>query len=231
MQSIRLAAAGGAGYVLASLIGNSLAEAGAGGGQDGAGILADLQRDTSAVQSVGVGLEVLGTAALLVFLGYLYRVLRRAEGPDGWWAATALGAGLITLAVKLSSAAPFMAAQLRRDELTPELARTLIDQNGAGFVLSGYTTGLFVLAAAAACLSGRVVPRGLALSGVVVGALAVAAGTAGVLAPGGYVPVPFLLCLLWILITSLALAVRGPRHPDRVHTGADAVPAGDAGRA
>ena len=231
MQSTRLAATGGAGYVLASLIGNSLAETGAGGRQDGAGILADLQRDSSAVQTVGVGLEVLGTAALLVFLGYLYRVLRRAEGPDGWWAATALGAGLVALAVKLSSAAPFMAAQLRRDELTPELARTLIDQNAAGFVLSGYTTGLFVLAAAAASLSGRVAPRWLALSGVVVGALAVAAGTAGVLAPHGYVPVPFLLCLLWILVTSLTLAIGGPRHPDRVHAGADAVPAGDAGTA
>lgn len=113
----------------------------AGRAEDGAGVLADLQRPTSAVQTVGLTLEILGFTAFLVFLGVLYRTLRRAEGTDGWLAATALGAGLVTVAVKLGSIWPGMAASLRTDELTPDLARTLNDLSGADFVISGYSSG------------------------------------------------------------------------------------------
>jgi hypothetical protein len=46
-----------------------------------------------------------------------------------------------------------------------------------------------------------------------------------VLAPAGYLPVPFLLCLAWVLVTSVLLTVRRPitRTTDRAD---DAVPAG-----
>lgn len=234
MRSERLAMAGGAVYVLAILIGNSLVETGSSGAEDGPGVLADLQRDTSAVQDVGLVLEVLGFAAFLVFLGALHRTLRRAEGPDGWLAATAFGAGIATVAVKVGSVAPVMAAGARSDELTPDLARTLNDLGGAAFVISGYTSGIFVAAAAAAALATRVLPRWLAISGVVIGLLTVAAGTAGIVYPGGYVPVPFLLGLLWVLVTSGLLTLRRPTAPDdgtaRTRA-ADGVPAGTSGTA
>jgi hypothetical protein len=225
MRSQRLAASTGAAYVLAVLVGNELASAGTGSADDGAAVLADLQRPRSAVNVVGTVLEVLGTALLIVFVGYLYRVLRRAEGSEGWWAAPAFGAGLITVAVKLASAGPVLAGRLRADELTPDLARTLNDLNGAAFVISGFTFGIFVLTAAAAALSGRVLPRWLAIAGLVIGVLGIAAGTAGVLDPAGYVPVPFLLGLVWVLGASGILAVRSsrPGTADRIQ---DAVPAG-----
>ena len=54
-----------------------------------------------------------------------------------------------------------MAANLRADELTPDLARTLNDLGGADFVISGYTSGIFVAAAAAATLATRLLPRWL----------------------------------------------------------------------
>ncbi|MCW2637499.1 MAG: hypothetical protein JWQ99_3866 [Blastococcus sp.] len=225
MRSQRLAASTGAAYVLAVLVGNELASAGTGSADDGAAVLADLQRPRSTVNVIGTVLEVLGTALLIVFVGYLYRVLRRAEGSVGWWAAPAFGAGLITVAVKLASAGPVLAGRLRADELTPDLARTLDDLNGAAFVISGFTFGIFVLTAAAAALSGRVLPRWLAIAGLVTGVLGIAAGTAGVLDPAGYVPVPFLLGLAWVLGVSGILAVRSSR-PGTAARIQDAVPAG-----
>ena len=233
MRSERLAAASGAIYVLAILIGNGLYEAGRTGGEDGPGVLDDLQRTPSSAQTAGLALEVLGFAAFLVFLGALYRTLRRRESADGWLGTTALGAGLVTVAVKLGSIAPLMAANLRADELTPDLARTLDDLGGASFVISGYTSGIFVAAAAAATLTTRVLPRWLAITGVVVGVLTIAAGTAGVVDPAGYVPIPFLLGLLWVLVTSGVLAVRGPAAGDDgvPSRAAGAVPAGAAGTA
>ena len=68
-------------YVLAIMIGNGLYEAGKTGAEDGPGVLADLQRTTSPVQTVGLALEILGFTAFLVFLGALYRTLRR-RGAD-----------------------------------------------------------------------------------------------------------------------------------------------------
>ena len=233
MRSQRLALASGALYVLAIMIGNGLYEAGKTGADDGAGALADLQRTTSPVQTVGLTLEILGFTAFLVFLGALYRTLRRGERTDGWLAATALGAGLVTVAVKLGSIGPVMAANLRADELTPDLARTLNDLGGADFVISGYTSGIFVAAAAAATLATRLLPRWMSLAGVVVGVLTIAAGTAGIVDPAGYVPMPFLLGLLWVLATSVVLAVRAGNARDDGRSGhaAEAVPAGAVGTA
>jgi hypothetical protein len=233
MRSQRLALASGAVYVLAILIGNGLAEAGNSGGDDGAAVLADLQRGFTPVQAFGLTLEILGFALFIVFLGALYRTLRRAETADGWLAVTALGAGLVTVAVKVASIGPAMAARMRADDLSPELARTLEDINGAGFVISGYTLGIFVGAAALATLVTRLVPRWLASAGVVVGVLTIAAGTAGILDPAGYVPIPFLLGLVWVVAVSVVLAIRArpagdSAPPDRA---AETVPAGAVGTA
>ena len=208
MRTERFAAATGAVYVVAVLFGNEMANAGASGQDNDAGILADLQRPRTAVNTVGMVVEILGMGLLIVFIGYLYRVLRRAEGPDGWWAAPAFGAGLVMVTVKLASAAPILAGRLRAHELTPELARTLNNLNGAAFVVTGFAFGIFVLAAAAAALVGRVLPRWLSIVGVVLGVLTVAAGTAGILDPQGYVPIPFLLGLLWVAAFSILLTVR-----------------------
>ena len=139
----------------------------------------------------------------------------------------------MTVAVKLASIGPVMAAHLRADELTPDLARTLNDLGGADFVISGYTSGIFVAAAAAATLATRLLPRWMSFAGIVVGVLTIAAGTAGIVDPAGYVPIPFLLGLLWVLATSIVLAVRAGNARDDGRSGraAEAVPAGAVGTA
>jgi hypothetical protein len=226
MRTQRLAAATGAIYVLLLMVGSGLATRN-GDPQDGPTILAHLRQGRSPAETLGVTMEVLGFAVFLVFLGYLYRVLRRAEGVEGWGAAVALGAGLVTTAVKLASANAMLASELHPDQLTPDLARTLNDLGGGGFVISGYLYGIFVLAAAGSAFASRALPRWLAISGLVVGVLTVGAGTAGILDPIGYVPVPFLLCLAWILAASIVLTVRaGGRARVVPADDATAVPAG-----
>jgi hypothetical protein len=225
MRSERLAAATGAIYVALLMIGSGLAT-GNGDPQDGPTILAHLRHGRTATETVGVTMEILGFAVFLVFLGYLYRVLRRAEGAEGWAAAVALGAGLVTTAVKLSSATAMLASEAHPGQLTPDLARTLNDIGSGGFVISGYLYGVFVLAAAGSALASRALPRWLTISGLVAGVLTVAAGVAGILDPIGYVPVPFLLCLAWILVASIVLSVQAGRHGRRASGDATAVPAG-----
>jgi hypothetical protein len=218
--SARFAAGSGAFFVVAAILGNELVLAGAPEGADGPAALGYLQRDLTAVTSIGVVLEILALAALLVFLAYLYRVLRRAEGPGGWVAAVAFAAGLAGVVVKLGSIAPIMAGTYRKDELTVDLARTLVDLNGAAFVLFGLLVGIFVTAASAASVAHRMVPRWLGWTGVVLGALAFGAGTAGVIAPDSYNPLAFVGGLAWTLVLSSILTVRAVRVPGRPETAA-----------
>jgi hypothetical protein len=226
MRSQRFAAATGAIYVVLTMVGSGLAT-GNGDPQDGATILAHLRHGRSLTETIGVTMEILGFAVFLAFLGYLYRVLRRAEGAEGWGAAVAFGAGLVTMAVKLATSASGVAARLHLGQLDAALARTLNDLGSAGFVVSGYLYGVFVLAAAGSAFASRALPRWLTLSGLVVGVLTIAAGTAGILDPVGYVPVPFLLCLAWVLVTSIVLTLRGSRPAgERSGRIADAVPTG-----
>jgi hypothetical protein len=225
MRTQRLVAATGAIYVVLTMVGSTLAT-GNGDPQDGPAILAHLRQGRSPAELAGVAMQVLAFAVFVAFLGYLYRVLRGAEGRDGWAAAAALGAGLVAVAVKIATSSPGAAARLHPGQLTPDLARTLNDLGSAGFIIGGFTWGIFVLAAAGSAFASRALPRWLSISGLVIGALTVAAGVAGVLDPVGYVPVPFLLGLAWVLITSIVLTAQVGRQARTVSDDATAVPTG-----
>lgn len=225
MRSERLAAATGAIYVVVIMVGSGIATGDQSNVQSGQAVLHDLQHRTS-TQHVGIAMEVLSFAALILFTGYLYGRLRRGEGPEGWAAPAAFGAGLLATAIKLGTASAMVAATLRAHELTPDLARTLDDIGGGGFVVSGFAYGIFISLAAWSAFGSRVLPRWLSIGGLVVGVLTVAAGTAGVLDPAGYMPVPFLLCLAWLLIASIIWTVRPARPVTRTaERAADAVAA------
>ena len=225
----RVGAASGAVCVLSVMVGNGLALAGQSGATGGPDLLADLTRPPSAVNAAGLTLELIGWAALVMFLGYLYGVLRRAEGEDGWLAPVAFGSGLVMVTIKLGSVGPLVAAWYRRDDgLSVGAAETLSDLGDALFVVSGWATGLLVASAAGSALASRVLPRWLGWFGVVSGFATLVAGTAGILYPRDYVPLPFLAGLLWVLITSVVLTLRAVREaqedlvPRSVRTGAAA---------
>jgi len=210
----RLAAASGAFFVVAIVVGNVMELSGTDDGTDGASILAALQREPSVVNVSGFVLAMLGFAAFLVFLAYLHSALRRVAGDTGWVADVAFGAGVLSLAVKVGSVAPVMAGVYRKDELTADLARTLVDLNGAAFVVFGLLFGLFVAAAGSACLAYGVSGRWLGWTGVAIGLLAFVAGLVGVVAVDSYNPMVFVAGLAWPLARSRVRAVGGPREAD-----------------
>lgn len=203
----RLGASCGAIFVLAILVGNQMALDGYGG----VDALADVARPQTVVNATGLALEMAGFVAFAFFTGWLVNHLRRGER-DGWLATTAGVAAVTTLAIKLgASVTPIVAAEYRADVLSPELARTLHDLGDAGFVVSGLTFGVFVLAAAGSALRGRALPGWLGWTGVVIGALGLVTPTIGMIDPPNYNPLPFMAGLAWTMVVSVLWAVRAGR--------------------
>ncbi len=79
-------------------------------------------------------MKLVGMILFVPLLGYLWSVLRRAEGEDGWLSATAFGAGLMGITIKFASIAPVLAVN-NLEEGTP-LYSSLKLMNGASFNLS-----------------------------------------------------------------------------------------------
>ena len=207
-KSLRWGLWAGPGHVVAILVGNGLSTSGDAGKTDAASLLADIQRHHTVANDLGLWLEVIGFVLFFCFLGAVYRVLRRAEGADGWLSVSAFGAGLASLAVKVGSAAPVAAAFYRKDDLDAITARTLTDLNGAAFVIDGLLVALFVLLAALSTLETGLLPRWLSWAAIVVGLAGLATPVVGIFDMDSYFPIPFLLCLLWIAGVGARLAIR-----------------------
>lgn len=192
--SARLAAASGALFVVAIMVGPAMAGT-----------------DDVNLARAGYLLAVLGFTAFVVFVGFLHRVMRLAEGPDGWAATVALGAGLLYSAIRFEAQAPRMVEAYRGDALSPELARTLVDLNDMAFVVGGLLLGLYAAFASWVCIKHRLLSRLLGWFGLVSGILAIVAGMVGMVDPDLYIPLPFLAGLVWTLVVSILLTLRPQR--------------------
>jgi hypothetical protein len=154
--------------------------------------------------------ELAGLLFFIPFLGYLFGVLRRAEGEGGWLSPTAFGAGLLALTIKLGNAAPSFAA---RDLEEGPLHTALHTMNSVAFVLSMLPLGVLVAAVAILALRTHVLPVWLGWT---------SAATASVLLVNGtyfeaeFVPA-FLLFALWMVLTSAVLTVRAGRATAEAH--------------
>lgn len=188
----RFGAAAGAGYVLLSLVGNSIVS----------GTSYDLDPTTF---RVGAGLEWMGFALLIVFIAYLYTALSSQD--DSWLPAAALIGGVTTIALKLStSAAWLVTATLRVGELSGEMSQTLDDIGAVGFKMTFFTFGLFVVAAAASLLKIGLTARWIGWTGVILGTASM--GTMNLAFDSDMSIPPFMLSLLWMILLSIALLVR-----------------------
>lgn len=195
--SAKLAAASGAFFVIAIMVGPAMVES-----------------DSVAVARASYALAVLGFTAFIVFVGFMHRILRAAEGPDGWVATVALSAGLLYSAIRFEAQAPRMVEAYRGDALSPELARTLVDLNDMAFVVGGLLLGLYAASAGWVCVKHGLLSRWLGWFGLVAGVLAVVAGIVGMVSPDLYFPLAFVACLIWTLLIStlLTLRSRGVEH-------------------
>jgi hypothetical protein len=209
----RLGAGCGAAYILLILVGNQL---GGGGNQDphpsGTADLAAFAGHPTLVEGAGWRMEIAGFIAFMFFLGWMRRRVQQLGGAAAWLSDVAAVAGVVTLAVKLGSAAPVLAGRMDHGELTPVLARVLYDLNAAAFVITFLPYGAFLLALGLAILASGFLGRVAGWSGVVLGALTMLAPLASGVDPVGTNVLPFLLGLFWLLAVSVRLAWKGPRQ-------------------
>jgi hypothetical protein len=203
----RIGAASGLAYFVLALVGNAIATSGSSADESssGAEILRDLQSRHGAAFQIGTVMELLSFLALLSFVAYLAGVLRGAEGEDGWLWMTAFGGGLLTIAIKLSSAAPLLAAVWRVDELDATTARTLSDINNFAFFISFATFAMLVGSAAIIALRTGLLNRWLAIAGIVLAVAQLATMAIGLTAAA--IP-PFVLSAIWLATVSAILTRR-----------------------
>jgi hypothetical protein len=152
--------------------------------------------------TIVIVLELIGLLLFIPFLGYLWSILREAEGPQGWLATAAFGAGLVDVTIKLGSIAPAKAAENFGDATA--MHQALEDMNSVAFIVTMLPLSIFTAAAAVIILKTGALPRALGwLAAVTAPALLVN----GMFLDAEFGPA-FLLFLLWVLLTSVVLSVR-----------------------
>lgn len=152
--------------------------------------------------TIVVVLELIGLLLFIPFLGYLWSVLREVEGPGGWLATTAFGAGLVDVTIKLGSIAPGKAAD-NFGEATP-IHKALEDMNNVAFIATMLPLSVLMAAVALITLKTRVLPQWLGWLAAVTAPLLL---VNGMFLDADFGPA-FLLFLLWTLLASVVLTVR-----------------------
>jgi hypothetical protein len=155
-------------------------------------------------------IEILAFLFFLFFLGNLSSALRGAEEGSGWLSATAFGAGLMSVTIKLASAAPILAVRYRAsDGLDPQLARTLQDINDASFYLSFFPLAVLLAAFAIVVIRSGALPKWLGWIAAAVGLAFIVGGMSGSAdLQSEWAGLPMILFTLWVIIVSVALIRR-----------------------
>jgi hypothetical protein len=185
------------------LVADSVHEESVEGGEQ---ILAEAATGLSAAAHISVALFLLGFVALVVVLATLAAAIA-PRTPILAGVVAIAGAG--SVAVKLAEAQTGMALREAADVVDPGTAQVLVGIDDAGFTLYGFLLSLALGAAALGLLRCRAVPAWLAWWGVVMGGLGVLTAAVGIVWSPNYVPIPFLLLLVWLV----ALGIVGARRP------------------
>ena len=165
-------------------------------------------------------MEILAFLFFLFFLGNLWSALRRAEGGSGWLSATAFGGGLMSVTIKVASAAPILAARYRAgDGLDPQLARTLQDINDASFYLSFFPLTVLLAAFAIVVIRSGALPKWLGWIAAAVGLGLIVGGMSGSAdLQSEWAGVPMILFTLWVIAVSVVLIRRAGQLLPTVNT-------------
>ena len=155
-------------------------------------------------------MEILAFLFFLFFLGNLWSALRRTEGGSGWLSATAFGGGLMSVTIKVASAAPVLAARYRAgDGLDPQLARTLQDINDASFYLSFFPLAVLLAAFAIVAIRSGALPKWLGWIAAAVGLVFIVGGMSGSAdLQSEWAGLPMILFTFWVIAVSVVLIRR-----------------------
>lgn len=198
----RVGAFSGAAYVLLANIGSAMVGEGSNRAESPGQLILDEQQRIAENPwaRVAFAAVVLAQLAFVLFVGYLYSRLRNA----GWLATTALVGGIAASMAYLLSMSIVIAVFVLRDDISPELARALVDVDGAGHLVQLLPLGVFALFASAAALVTRALGRVLSWAGMAIGATSIAMLAAtGLPANEEFFVWPFLLVVLWMALISL----------------------------
>ena len=197
-------------YVILVVLGNDALGAGSPDSTASPAVIGQWWRSHPVTLGMGTVwmVELVGLLTFPVFVATLAWTLHRAERTSTWLPAAVLSFGLLSSAIKLGSGAPMLALALRADTIPDDLAAALVDMNGMAFVLTWAADAGMLAAAAAVILPTRCLPRWLGWWAALTAPLLLA----GIpLAMTG--PPFFLLALIWILATGIAMTRRGPANP------------------
>ncbi|HJV99919.1 MAG TPA: hypothetical protein VJ617_12595 [Arthrobacter sp.] len=198
----RFGAFSGAAYVLLANIGSALVGQGSNGAESPGQLILDEQHRIAENPwaRVAFAVVVLAQLAFVMFVGYLYTRLRNA----GWLAAVALVGGIAAIMASLVSMSMVITVFVLRDDISPDLARALVDVDGAGHLVQLLPLGVLVLFASAAALVTRALGRVLSWAGMAIGATSIVVLAAtGLPANEDFFVWPFLLVVLWMAVISL----------------------------
>lgn len=200
----RTGGAAGALYVVLAFVGEAVAGSGdspapGSPAADYARWLADNAPTTGTY--AGAFLALIGLLAFVVFAAALYDVLRRSERERTWLPTAALGAALVSAAIKIGSAPALLAAFSVRNTVDPQLAKVLVEMNDYAFLLTWALDAVMLGAVAACALRTNALPRWLAIAAGVIAPLLLASVAGGNQAP----PFGFLLGFLWFVAASVVL--------------------------
>jgi hypothetical protein len=155
---------------------------------------------------------VVAITLALPFVGYLSRLLREAEGRNGWLAPAALAGGITGIGLKLVSIVPELAIHRAQIADGTQLHKALQEMAGGATVLCLYPLALFCAATAIVVLRTGLLPRWLGAGTAVTAAALVVNG--GFL-EASFVPA-LLLFLIWTFVASVYLVRRSSRGVARV---------------
>lgn len=201
----RAMALSGAAFVVLAIVANEVigkaGEAPAVGAQ--ATEVAQFLSRRQATFDLAVTVELLALAALVVFFAFLATRLRAAQAQPASRIVAIAGAAMV--AVKVASIPALVAAVHGAGSLPDELVATLARMNDVAFVTTWPLLGIVLLAVAA--VGRRALPRAAALAAAPIGLALALIPLAGTI-EGNFLPM--LLAMVWMLATSVTLAIRRP---------------------
>ena len=188
---------------LCPLVANSVHEDATGSGLQ---ILAEAAAAPSVAEQIAIVLYLVGFVAMFVVLGVLAAAIaRRTPALAGVVAI----AGAAALATELGEIQTGIAMRQTAGSLDPGTAEALAAMDEAGFTVYGFLLALALGAAGLGLLRSGATAAWLGWWAVVMGGLGVLTAAVGIVVPDAYVPIPFVLLLVWLMV----LGIAGARRP------------------
>ena len=165
-------------------------------------------------------LVAMGLPVLIIFAAGLYRMMRRAEGEDGWLAMAALASAVAGAGIFGAGTAVFLAVAYRPGT-DPAVVRTLWDVGWMAYNSCSFAFSAWIVIVTVSTVTCRALPPWTAWVGApvalinVIGPFALKGGTGAFSPQGAYALIVGLTFGAWVTAIAFAAwrSARGPGNP------------------